>query len=208
METAKEILKNLIRSRRSVRKFARVPIPENEIREIFENIRYMPSPTNRQCFRFVGLRNPLKIEAMKQEIVTEVELTAQTLDPDDAEKFRKYSDFFTFFEKASFVIVGFYRTFVSRLPSGGPKSDFFQGLAEIQAFGGAVAALLLELEARNFSACWMTGPLIAETRILRLLEIEEPWRLGAVIPVGKIDLRPECPKKPPVEKIFSLVFDS
>ena len=204
----KEVLSELIRERRSSRKFSHNSINIREITEIFEDICFMPCPTNRQCFRFLGIRNPLIIQAMRQEIMTEVEAAAKGLDPDEAEKFRKYSEFFTFFDRAPFVIVGLYRNFVSRLPSGDSKADSIQGLAEVQAFGGAVSALLLSLHARKYSACWMTGPLIAENRIRRLLEVEDPWRLGAVIPVGKAAQPVECPKKPPVERVFSMVFET
>lgn len=204
----KTIFSTLVRERRSTRKFSHNSIDIQEITEIFEDIRYMPCPTNRQCFRFLGIRNPLIIQAMRQEIMTEVEAAAQCLDSDEAEKFRKYSEFFTFFDRAPFVIIGLYRNFVSRLPSGDPKADSIQGLAEVQAFGGAVSALLLSLHARNYSACWMTGPLIAENRIRRLLLVEDPWRLGAVIPLGRAVQAAECPKKPSVEKIFTMAFES
>ena len=205
--TPKDVLSQLIRERRSCRKFSHNSINVQEITQIFEDIRFMPCPTNRQCFRFLGFKNPLKIQAMRQEIVTEVEAIAQKLDPGDADTFRKYAEFFTFFDKAPYIIVGLYRTFVSRLPSGDSKADSIQGLAEVQAFGGAVTALLLSLHARRYSACWMTGPLIAENRILRLLEVEDPWRLGAVIPVGVSPQPPECPKKPITDKVFSSVFE-
>lgn len=206
--SASEVLGTLIRKRRSIRKFKSDEIDLHDIEKIFDDLRYMPCPTNRQCFRFLGVKNALKIQAMRQEIVTDLEATAQGLDPEDAEKFRKYAEFFTFFDKAPLVLIGLYRTFVSRLPSGDPKADDLNGLAEMQAFGGAVGALLLELESRGYGGCWMTGPVIAETRIIRLLEVEKPWRLGAIIPVGRPQKIPETPKKPDREKIFSMAFDS
>jgi coenzyme F420-0:L-glutamate ligase/coenzyme F420-1:gamma-L-glutamate ligase len=197
-------LSTLIRTRRSVRKFQSGPIDRELIREVFEDVRFMPCPTNRLCFRFILVEDHLRLEAMRQEVVTEVEAAASALAPEDADTFRKYADYFTFFTKAPGTIVGLYRTFVSRLPSGGPGSDSIQGLSEVQAFGGAVGAALLALEARGISACWMTGPLIAERRILRVLEVEDPWRLGAIIPIGLAEERPVCPKKPDLDRIFSL----
>lgn len=207
-QTTSEILGKLIRKRRSIRKFRSDDIDLHDIEKIFDDLRYMPCPTNRHCFRFLGVRNALKIQAMRQEIVTDLEATAQGLEPEDAETFRNYAELFTFFDKAPLVLIGLYRTFVSRLPSGDPKADTLNGLAEIQAFGGAVGALLLELESRGYGACWMTGPVIAENRLIRLLEVEPPWRLGAIIPVGRPRNIPETPKKPDREKIFTMAFDS
>lgn len=200
-------LSTIIRERRSIRRFRPDPVPVSLLHDVFEEIRFMPCPTNRQCFQFVAVEHQLKIQAMKQEIVTEVERMVQKLDTEDGEKFRKYAEFFTFFEKAPLTIVGLYRTFVSRLPSGDPAAESIQGLAEIQAFGGAVSALLLELHARGLGACWMTGPLIAERRILQVLDVENPWRLGAVIPIGYPLEKADCPKKPPREKVFSVLAD-
>jgi len=201
---APEMLTALLRERRSIRKFRPDPIARDVIQAVIDDVRFMPCPTNRACFRFLLVEDHLKLEAMRQEIITEVEATAAGLAPEDAETFRAYADYFTFFTKAPATLVGLYRTFVSRLPSGGPGSDSIQGLSEIQAFGGAVGALLLSLEARGIGSCWMSGPLIAERRITRILEVEEPWHLGAIIPLGYAEERPACPKKPDLERVFSV----
>lgn len=207
-DTPKQILSRLIRERRSVRAFHEKPVDVKELEAIFEDIAFMPCPTNRLCFRFIVIRNKLQVEAMRQEIITEIDSAAKNLDPEEGEKFRKYADFFTFFHKAPVSVVGLYRHFVSRLPSGESQGESIQGLAETQAFGGAVAALLLSLHAHGLSSCWMTGPLIAEKRILQLLEIEAPWRLGAVLPIGYPREKPQCPNKPSLDKILAILPDA
>ena len=193
---------DLVKQRRSIRRFQHRAFPLELLSEVMEEVRFVPTPTNRQCYRFLGVQNPLLIERMRLEILTRTEEIAGRLDEKSGQSFREYSQWFTFFDNAPVVLVGLFRLFSSRLPVGDPGQPPLEGVAELQAFGGAVQTLLLSLQARGLGSCWMSGPLIAEERLLRLLHIEKPWRLGAIIPVGLPDQPAACPKKPQVSEIF------
>lgn len=56
METAMKI-KNIIQSRRSIRKFTQEPVDESLINEILETGRWAPSGLNNQPWRFIVVRN-------------------------------------------------------------------------------------------------------------------------------------------------------
>ncbi|HOY67442.1 MAG TPA: nitroreductase family protein [Candidatus Ozemobacteraceae bacterium] len=188
-------------ARRSVRQFRPDPVDPALIRRVLETVRYAPAPTNRHCFRFLAVSDQLLLQSMSQDVSRRIDEIAGRLDGESAAAFRDYSKWFTFFDRAPLVLFGAYRSFASRLPSG-ENDRTLEGLAEIQAFGGAVHALLIGLHAVGLGSCWMSGPLVAENPLERLLDLQKPWRLGAVIPVGWPAVRPKCPKKPSVEDIL------
>lgn len=194
------VLSCLLRERRSVRQFRHEPVDPALIEAALDDVRFAPAPTNRQCFRFLAVNDPLVLQAMRLDVVARVEQVAQRLDEVAAEEFRRYSTWFTFFDRAPVVLFGLYRVFVSRLPDG--ESNLPEGLAEIGAFGGAVHALLLALHVRGLGACWMSGPLLAEEKLLALLRLEKPWRIGAVLPVGWPQGAAACPKKPELAQML------
>ncbi|MFZ2958174.1 MAG: nitroreductase family protein [Candidatus Ozemobacteraceae bacterium] len=193
----------LIRERRSVRKFLHEPIDPELIAGAIDDARFSPTPTNRQCYRFIAVSDPIILQAMRQDILARIEEIAVRLSPDTAASFKEYAKWFTFFDQAPVVMFGLYRLFTSRLPDGGESSRRLEGLAELPAFGGAVHALLLALHARGLGSCWMSGPLIADDKLESRLSLESPWRLGAVIPVGKAAQKPPTPRKPDPSAVFS-----
>ncbi len=193
----------LMRQRRSVRQYKHEPVDPAVLESVLESVRFSPTPTNRLCYRFVAVNEPLQLQAMRQAVLTRVEEVAGRLDETTAEEFRRYSRWFTFFDQAPVVLIGLYRVFVSRLPAGDGDDNPIEGLAEIQAFGGAMHACLLGLQAKGLGACWMSGPLLAEERLIQLLRVERPWRLGAVIPVGWPEGGAPMPKKPELGSVLT-----
>ncbi|NLI75351.1 MAG: nitroreductase family protein [Candidatus Riflebacteria bacterium] len=195
--------RDLLTSRRSVRRFLPKPVDPDLITSVMEAVRFSPAPTNRQCFRFMAASDPLLLQSVKNDVMRKVEGISARLDGEAAETFREYAKWFTFFDQAPLAIFGIFRIFASRLPSGSRSDASLEGVAEIQAFGGAVHALMLGLHAQGLGSCWMSGPLVAATQIEHLLHIDRPWRIGAVIPVGWPDKAPAVPKKPALETFFS-----
>ncbi|MBF0406984.1 MAG: nitroreductase family protein [Candidatus Riflebacteria bacterium] len=197
-----ENLQELLRERRSIRSFSKVPVDPKIIEAIFDSVRFSPTPTNRLCYRFMALSDPLVIDSIRQEVLSASGKIAEKLDEERAKSFLEYAQWFSFFNKAPIVIFGFFRLFSSRFPAPNMNNDSLEGVAELQAFGGAMHALLLGLEAQGLSACWMSGPLIAEEQILSKLKIEKPWRLGSLLPIGYSDTKPAIPKKPELSTVF------
>jgi nitroreductase len=195
---------DLLTHRRSVRKFRPDPVDLALVEKVLAGVRFAPTPTNRQCFRFLAISDPLVLQTMRHDVLRRIDSISQKLDADAGTMFREYSKWFTFFDQAPLVIFGLFRVFASRLPvDESPDKERLEGLAEVQAFGGAVHALLLGLHALGLGSCWMSGPLIAENQLEQLLQVERPWRLGAVVPVGWPEAKGEAPHKPALEAIFS-----
>ena len=71
-----ENLFEIIKGRRSIRKFKPDPVPEEELREILEAATWAPSAGNTQEWRFIVVRDPglkreLAAAAMEQRFLSE-----------------------------------------------------------------------------------------------------------------------------------------
>ena len=56
----------IIRQRRSVRKFKNTPVPEAHIHKILEAGNYAPTPRNRQAWKFLVIKNRKTIDKIKE----------------------------------------------------------------------------------------------------------------------------------------------
>lgn len=63
-----ELLFDIIRSRRTVREFKDTPIPEDHILKILDMARYAPTAGNQQTWKFVVVRQPENLKALKQNL--------------------------------------------------------------------------------------------------------------------------------------------
>jgi nitroreductase len=45
--------------------------------------------------------------------------------------------------------------------------------------------MLLAAHALGWGACFMTGPLVAREELGRILLVRPPWRLAALVPLGR-----------------------
>lgn len=70
----------LMRSRRAIRKFKPVTVPEADVREVLEAARWAPSPANVQPARFIWVRDP-KVKAELQELARESKAMSAHWDP-------------------------------------------------------------------------------------------------------------------------------
>ncbi|HQH22475.1 MAG TPA: nitroreductase family protein, partial [Thermoleophilia bacterium] len=56
--------------------------------------------------------------------------------------------------------------------------------------------------AMGYGACWMTAPVLAAPAIERLLGIDPPWRLVAVVPIGRPLVPPRPSQRLPVSDVL------
>ena len=75
----------------------------------------------------------------------------------------------------------------------------------IQSMAAAIQNLLLAARALDLGACWMSTPLVASDKLKAILSVKDPWRIGAVIPVGKSDHTPSMPRRKKVKTISKFI---
>lgn len=69
-----------------------------------------------------------------------------------------------------------------------------QARPDLQSVGAAIQNLALAAYARGYGVCWMTAPMLARDELEKILEVQQPWQLAALIPMG---VPAETPKPRP-----------
>lgn len=193
-----------IKKRRSIRKFKSDKIPKKDIYDIIQAASLAPSAHNKQMWRFIAISNQEVLKGMEKAIVSEIEELNNWPELKEiglkVKGLRAYSTFFIKAPLVFAILVEPYHSMVDEvLKLDGLKkeqADFLHSHLEIQSVAAAVENLLLAATEKGYGTCWMCGPLIAVSTLEKILKIEKPWKLIALIPLGIPDqeLKPKLVK--------------
>jgi len=75
----------------------------------------------------------------------------------------------------------------------------------VQSVAAAIENLLLTACDLGYGSCWLRVPYYAKDHVEEFLEVEKPWEMLALIPVGIPDQNPLRPSRKPVEKILTYI---
>ena len=202
-----------IKKRRSIRKFKSDKIPKKDIYDIIQAASLAPSAHNKQMWRFIAISNQEILKGMEKAIVSEIEELNNWPELKEIRfKVKGLRAYSTFFVKAPLVfaiLVKPYHSIVDEvLKLDGLKkeqADLLQSHVEIQSVAAAVENLLLAATEKGYGTCWMCGPLIATPALEKILQIEEPWKLMALVPLGipNQELKPKLVKD--IEEILEFM---
>jgi nitroreductase len=190
-----------IHSRRSIRKFASTPIPEEVLERMLKAMQAAPSGKNAQPWRFIIVR--------------------------EAETRKKIADICAFFTSSGREIC---QDWIADAPviivvCGNPAEAYVKihqedriiiasqdYLVEVQKTGSAVweSGLLVDLTipmdhlslaavAEGLGGCWVAG--LREDKLKEILEIPSSWRAPAIMPVGYPLEQPEARRRKPINDI-------
>jgi nitroreductase len=152
-----------------------------------------PSPNNSQPWQFVAVTRSSLLAEMGAAVHAKVQAMLPDGGSDDARHARQRVEWFsTFFAQAPLAIAVVllpYESVVETALEGvrltGPQVNAMRGQPDIQALGAAVEHLLLAAADLGYGGCWMSGPLVAREALERLLGIQAPARLAAMVALGK-----------------------
>ena len=209
-------LKSAIESRGSVRSYVSGPVPVEDLREMVRLAGLAPSLNNAQPWRYLAVVDAAKcrrIAELVRERLEEILPAARTSAGTDAQQnaSSRLLDHVRTFGEASALIVAATRTYPGFLDDALMASglardtaDSLRGHPYAMSLGASIQNLLLAATDMGYGACWLTAPQVASASIEREVGIESPWRLGAVISIGR-PAQPaiQAPKKP-LDEIFSV----
>ena len=193
-----EDLHDLMRSRRSVRRF-RPDVPERAtIESILACAITAPSASNKQPWRFLIVENRSTIDRMAAAVRTAVDRVADAVEPQFEAAFRAYGDYFTRFERAPLVIVALFQPLTLLTTLTGPRlaDDDRCSVQALERDSGLIGTsmamqnLLLAAHAAGLGASGMTGPLVAADSLREILRIPLTWHIAALVPIGYPDEEP------------------
>lgn len=205
-------LREVIEKRASVRKFTTDAVPVDDLREMAKLAGCAPSVNNAQPWRFVAVTNKETLSCMSRSVKNKINDLLPDGDDEDAAKAKAQVDWFsTFFADAPAVMVVLarpYEAVVDRVIKSGPIShdaiNELRGHPDIQSIGAAVQNLLLAATDMGYGACWLSGPLVAREEIESCLKVDSPWRIAAMVAIGKSASSVSQREKKPIEDIFEV----
>jgi nitroreductase len=192
IEAAEPFL-SLIAGRRSVRQFAPDMPPRELVLRAIESATHAPSGMNKQPWRFFIVSSDAVKAEMVRRVSCEIETILTLLAGDEyADKVASYlRNYATLFRNAPVVINVLYREYgqviaslLERSNIHYPENQEEAANPAMQSVSAAIQNLQLAAHALGLATCWMTAPLFAKEQLHKLLNVEEPWQLAAVIPIG------------------------
>lgn len=74
---------------------------------------------------------------------------------------------------------------------------------ELQSAGAAVQLLTTSAHSLGYAACWTCAPIVAGERLERLLRVEPPARLVALVAIGRPAEQPTATRRLPLEQALA-----
>jgi nitroreductase len=204
-------LMEAIQGRRSIRKFKKDPVSEDDLKEIVTSATLAANAENAQMWYFVAVTNRELIEKIGDAVSTRVDAVinaCKTLGKEKAFADHKY--FLVFFREAPAVIAVFVRPFSNAIDkaldivSMQLKTPMTISSAQ-QSIGAAVQNLALAAHSKGYGTTSMLGPVLAYKEIGELLEAPESSVLAALIPIGIPAHNPKARPRLPLEQVYRLV---
>jgi nitroreductase len=203
-------LLELMRGRRSVRRYGDGDVTAAEVRTLVEAAGLAPSNNNRQAWKFLAVRNREVLARLRTAVEARAEeIEAALEDPADKAGFRDYRPYLTFFAEAPVLIVALYKKSPAFLEStlGRLGTAPAERALPAEGFSAAMAVqnLLLAAHALGLAACCATGPLIAADELRGILRVSPGYLVAALVPVGRPAGPAPAPPRKAVESILEVI---
>ena len=202
-------LEELIRTRRSIRRYRPDAPPRETIEQLISIASLAPSASNKQPWRFFACDDRATIDRMAAAVQESVDRIAARVDDRMMEAFRAYGDYFVRFREAPVVIVPAFREMavLSHMVDADITGEDRELIAALEFNSGIVSAslalqnLMLYAHSLGLGTSSMTGPLLAAPAIKSILGIPASWRIVAMVPVGFPAEAPPPTTRKPVEDV-------
>ena len=201
----RESFLELVRARRSIRKFREDPIPQETLHSLIEAASWAPSASNRQDWEFTVITSENVKEEMKKLVWSRWESLLRR-EKEDAvtEGLRSYLKNFDWFAQAPVLIV-----ISAKRPEAflcNMFGDAAEGIAGTSVSAAMAAEnLMLAAHASGVGSCCVTGPLAAEEELKGLLGMGKRRRIVCLIALGYPAEQPAAPGRKPVERIAKYI---
>ena len=204
--------KDLVVSRRSIRKFLPESIAKKDIEEIISIATNACNSGNEQLWHFIIIQSQAiknKMVEIGRDKAAQLVNEANKENPDLKATYTAQE----FYLEAPVVIgvvsTSKYRTKPDLLmiKAGYSESviDDLRCRGDIQTIGAVTQLILLAAWEKGLGSCWMTGPLFARKELEELLGITDGRSLAALIPIGKSAIIPVSRGRRTVAEVMSFI---
>ncbi len=216
-------LKHILQARQSIRKFKDADIPEAHLRELIQAAGTAPSGKNMQNWHFVAIKQEVAKRSIREIIENkneEIALKMDAVDPDKAQRFRKFAKNFTLFAaEAPVLILVFAENYI---PSGYREYQLVDAPQEVledllyhrnpgmQNIGAALQTLSLKAVDMGYGTCWLTSANYAGKEIEAWAKEEEIFSregyfMVAMMALGVPEEGAKSPGRKPLEEIYTYI---
>lgn len=165
----------VIKTRRSVRKFKSTPVPDEHITKILEAACLAPSPRNRQDWKFIVVKDRAKIDELKEQCIKMA-----------GERSKQY---FTDYLSAPVYIV-----ILAGAKTRSPGNELLSGAL-------AAGYLFLAARALGYGTVFCRNS-VPEQIARKVFNISEDYQWVCITPVGVPDQWPQTPPKKNVKDLI------
>jgi F420 biosynthesis protein FbiB-like protein len=191
-------LHELIRERRSVRRFTDEPVPQEVIERILETATYAPNAHNRQPWRFVVLSNPKHrtrlADAMGREFRKTLLGEGITVEEAQAQVARSRA---RIIEAPAAVLLCMDAAVIDS--HADPKRQEGEKLMAMQSVAIAGGYLLLAAHAEGLGGVWMCAPLFVPEVVRATLDLPESWEAQGLLLLGYAAGEGKARERKPIE---------
>ena len=195
-------LLELIKSRRSIRRFTKALVAHEDVLRLMEAARWAPSNHNRQPWRFVVLENKAQIGALADAVKRALPEKLKSLPPTASAHAAELVHYATFFAIAPVLIAALHKepaSFSAALLAGTRSPELTSG--EPLSVAMAVQNLLLAAQTLGLGTCALTGPLIVQEVVADALALPPGHHVTCLVAVGYPAESPPPPRRKTVEQI-------
>ncbi len=210
-------LERLIKSRRSIRRWKPVEVPEEMLKKAVELATWAPNGGNYQGWYFVIVKNRETIvriadavQSVADRIATWPE--AKTWE-EDVKRYQKNTSFFRKAPAVIGVFISDYRSVMDKVllarESMDPIASRIMGFRRtaptaIQSASAAATTMLLVFHQMGLGAIWLASPLMAKPEIETLLDVPSEMSLVCLIAVGYPDESPQKDRRS-VDEVMKVI---
>ena len=190
-------LEQLIKGRRSIRKWVKKEVPDDLLKKAVELATWAPNGGNFQGWHFIAVKNREVIRKMAEAVQSAADRIASWPEAKtwakDVERSQKHASFFRDAPVCIAVFVSQYQSALDKVLSARERSDpeatqmlSFRRSAPtgIQSAAAAVATLLLAFHHMGLGAVWLGAPLMAKREIETILKVPANLGLVCLVAVG------------------------
>jgi len=187
-----------ILNRRTERSFSEKRVDDTDLTKILDCARWAPSGSNQQPWHFVVIRDKHLINDISEVIKNEFnELLQAFPNKKYCRNIAGYERYLSFIKQAPVLIAvlgkpyqSYFQQLVEKTPYEFKPQDINDVYPASLSIGASIQNMLLAAESLGYSSCWMTGPLMFQKKLERLLEISQPWHLVSFVIIGKSGIKP------------------
>ena len=195
-------LLELIRSRRSIRRFTDRAVSREDLVRLLEAARWAPSNHNRQPWHFLIIEDRQQLHQLAEAVRRDLIAKTKSLPEAAGGYFHEFIDYATFFAEAPMLVVALHKRPVSLSAAvlAGLRNPELVSCEPLSA-AMAVQNLLLAAQALGLGACVLTGPLLVPEALTRTLALPPGYDLACLVAVGYPAESPPPPRRKTIEQI-------